>query len=110
MNISDVKTGEVVVISIEGKVDTKTAPDLKKHLDQIIEGGSDKLLIDLDKTSLITSAGLRVMLGTLKELKTRGGVLKICSMNQVVEEVFNISGFNTIINVFDNKELALEDF
>lgn len=110
MDIADEKVGKVTVVSIAGKVDTKAAPDFQKHLEQLVEGGSNELLVDLSKTSLVTSAGLRVLLGMLKQLKGSGGVLKLCCMNEVVKEVFNISGFNTIMNAFDTKDLALKDF
>ena len=70
------------------------------------------LLIPLNFAALeyISSAGLRVLLATAKKLKASGGDLKICSLNDTVQEVFDISGFSSILTVSKDQEEALASF
>jgi stage II sporulation protein AA (anti-sigma F factor antagonist) len=58
----------------------------------------------------MSSSGLRVLLALAKELEEEGGVLRICNLNEVVQEVFEISGFNSILKVFPSEAEALASF
>jgi anti-anti-sigma factor len=64
--------------------------------------------VDFTKLDYISSAGLRVMLGTAKQLMAKGGGLKTFGLNQTVREVFDISGFSTILAVFATEAEALQ--
>ncbi len=110
MRVSVKTVKEVKVLEFEGKLDTQTSPDAQKHLTQLIEEGVKKILVNFEKLNYISSAGLRVLLTAAKQLKTADGELRICSLNDVVKEVFDISGFTMIFKVFDSKSEALEGF
>lgn len=110
MKISDSTAGEVRVLQFEGNLDTGTSPDAQDHIDQLVDGGAAKILIDFAETEFVSSAGLRVLLATTKKLKATGGSLRICNLNETVNEVFEISGFSTILSVFPSKDEALQDF
>jgi anti-anti-sigma factor len=58
--------------------------------------------------SIRTSAGLRVFLAAPKRIKPEEGDIRICNLNETVQEVFDISGFSTILNVFGSLEQSLE--
>jgi anti-anti-sigma factor len=79
-------------------------------LDQLRGQGVKKILLDLTNLDFISSAGLRVLLATAQELKEDGGDLRVCSLNREVKEVFDISGFSTLLMVFDNEAKALSGF
>ncbi len=76
----------------------------------MIDAGTSKILINFAALEYISSAGLRVLLATAKKLKASGGDLKICSLNDTVQEVFDISGFSSILAVSANREEALASF
>jgi anti-sigma B factor antagonist len=101
---------EVSVIVFDGNLDTNTAPQAQEQIDQVIDGGSVKLLINFENLNYISSAGLRVLLATAKKLKAASGDLKICNLNETVQEVFDISGFSTILTVVGSEEEALSSF
>ena len=96
MQISVKTANEVKVLALEGSLDTQTSPDAQTQLTQLIEGGDKKILVNFEKLHYISSAGLRVLLAAAKQLKTADGELRICDLNEVVKEVFDISGFSTI--------------
>ena len=110
MQISIKTADEIKVLEFEGKLDTHTFPHAQDQLSELIEKGEMKILVNLDKLDYISSAGLRVFLIAAKQLKPDGGEIRICSLNGVVKEVFDISGFATIFKVFGSEADALEGF
>jgi anti-anti-sigma factor len=110
MQISVTESGDVRVLSFEGNLDTNTAPDAESEINGLIEAGVQKLLINFEKLDYISSAGLRILLATAKKLKPTGGNMQICCLNKTVQEVFDISGFSTILSVTSTEEDALAAF
>ncbi len=110
MEIQTRDTNDIKVIDLIGKLDTNTAPDAEKHLNELIKKGAKKILVNLEKLDYISSAGLRVLLFTNKQLQNTSGLLRICNLNEVVQEIFDISGFSSIFNVFVTESEAANDF
>ena len=100
----------VTVVEMEGNLDTNTSVDAQEHINALIDDGAVKLLVDFAKVDLVSSAGLRVLLATAKRLGGSGGSLRICGLNEAVNEVFEISGFSTILDVFPSRDEALKGF
>lgn len=97
----------VAIVILTGNLDTNTAPQAQQALDQIVDGGGHKIVVDFTSLDYISSAGLRVLLATAKRLGGVGGTLRMFGLNETVEEVFEISGFSTIFNVYDSEGSAL---
>ncbi len=110
MQMSVKTANEVKVLAFEGSLDTQTSPNVQAQLTQLIEGGDKKILVNFEKLQYISSAGLRVLLAAAKQLKTTDGELRICSLNEVVKEVFDISGFDRILPISASESEALEGF
>ena len=110
MRISVNTANDVTVVDMEGKLDAQTSPDAQSRITRLVEEGARKVVVNFDKLDYVSSAGLRVLLATAKQLKSDGGELRICCLNDIVKEVFEISGFITILNVFASVSEALEDF
>ncbi len=110
MQISIKTTNEVKLLAFEGRLDTQTSPDAQQQLTRLIEEGENRFLVNFEKLDYISSAGLRVLLVAAKQLKGIDGELRICRLNEVVREVFEISGFTTIFKVFGSESEALDGF
>ena len=110
MTISVKTTNDVKVLHCEGELDTQTSPNAQDQLNQLIEEGVRKVLVNFEKLEYISSAGLSVLLAAAKQLKAVDGELRVCGLNEVVKEVFDISGFVTILKVFGSESEALENF
>ena len=104
------KNGEVGIVRISGKLDTQSFPEAQSQLTRLVEEGTRKILVDLKGLVYISSAGLRVLLSTAKLLESNGGEIRICSLNDFVEEVFEISGFSTIFKVCADESQAMHGF
>ncbi len=110
MEIAVSDAGEVKVVRIEGKLDTQTSPDAQAQLAQLIDQGATKLVVNFEKLDYISSAGLDILLKAAKQLEGNSGELRVCGLNEFVQEVFDISGFTTILTVTKTEPEALEGF
>lgn len=98
------------IIKVAGSLDALTSPELSKVLtNQIIEGHTN-LVIDLIGVEFMSSAGLRTLLGALKESRSNGGDLRITSTNPGIDKVLKMSGFHNIVKVFASQAEAVSSF
>lgn len=106
MEISTRDSNDIHIVAIAGSLDSGTAPQAQKALDGVV-AGAKKVALDFSTLDYISSAGLRVLLGAAKQLKAKGGKLAFFGLNQSVREVFEISGFATILTVYPSEAEAL---
>jgi anti-sigma B factor antagonist len=97
MTIEKKTNGNALEISLEGRLDTMTAPELEAELNQSL-GSVDSLTLDFSKLEYISSAGLRVLLSAHKAMSGKGG-MKVTNVNEIVQEVFEVTGFADILNI-----------
>ncbi len=97
MTISKKQDGTVLEIALEGRLDTMTSPELEAELNKSL-GGAETLIMDFSKLDYISSAGLRVLLSAHKVMNARGG-MKVTGVNEIVQEVFEVTGFADILNI-----------
>jgi len=110
MNVSVRKVRDVAVVAVDGRLDAVTGPDLDATLRDLVDAGAAKIVLDLGDTFYVSSAGLRVMLVTAKRLTAKAGELRVCSLTEHVQEVFDISGFASLLNVCPTADEALGGF
>lgn len=97
MEISMKKDAKNLVVSLVGRLDTTTAPQLEAKLKEEIDG-VEKLVIDFEKLEYISSAGLRVILAAQKIMNKQGSMV-VCNVNSEIMEVFEITGFSDILTI-----------
>jgi len=110
MNISVRKMGGVSVMNFTGNLDTNTSPAAEREVNGLLDGGSEHILFNFENLNYISSSGLRILLATAKKLRTTGGKMMVCCLNETVQEVFDISGFAAILDLASNEEEALTAF
>ena len=97
MTIAKQQNGSALTLALEGRLDTVTSPELEKELKASLDG-ADSLILDFSKLDYISSAGLRVLLSAHKQMSAKGG-LKVTNVNEIVREVFDVTGFADILNI-----------
>jgi anti-anti-sigma factor len=108
MDINHLKEGEISIITINGRLDAATASIATKTIKNILEGDCLRMLFDLSKLDYLGSGGLRVILGAIKELRCKGGQIVLCSLPNLVREIFEVSGFNSVVPIADSLESGIE--
>lgn len=98
------------IVTVNGTVDALTAPDLAKLLVNQIAEGHVNLIVDLIGVEFMSSAGLRTLLGAVKEARSNGGDLRIASTNPGIDKVLKMSGFNNIAKVYSSQSEAVSSF
>ncbi len=107
MEILKRKEKNALVISLKGRMDAVTTPVVEKDLTELMAGGERFLVLDLGDLDYISSAGLRAILVVTKRLREKQGRLALASLKSVVREVFEISGFSSIIPIFESVDAAI---
>jgi len=107
MDVTIRDEGDTKIVMLQGKLDTNSTPNAESEINSLLDDGVNKLLINFEQLSYISSAGLRLLLATAKRLQGSGGDLRVCSLNEMATEVFELSGFTAIINVFASEQEAL---
>ncbi|HIV26161.1 MAG TPA: STAS domain-containing protein [Candidatus Scatomonas pullistercoris] len=97
MNIHRNASGTALTLTLEGRLDTTTAPLLDAELKKSIAGVTE-LILDFEKLEYISSAGLRVLLSTQKTMNKQGTMV-IRHVNETVMEVFEVTGFVDILTI-----------
>ncbi len=97
MTINKTQNGNELIIALEGRLDTMTAPELEAELGKSLDS-ADSLVLDFGKLDYISSAGLRVLLSAHKIMSARGG-MKVTKVNEIVQEVFDVTGFADILTI-----------
>ena len=97
LNIKDAKDGASLLIELEGRLDTTTAPQLEDKINGGLEGVS-QLTFDLNSLEYISSAGLRVLLSAQKVMNKQGTMV-VKNASEEVQEIFDVTGFSDIFTI-----------
>jgi anti-sigma B factor antagonist/stage II sporulation protein AA (anti-sigma F factor antagonist) len=108
MEITQKEENGIVFISIKGRLDADSSPEAEKVVKEALEGQTNRVLFNLGALEYLSSAGLRVLLGAAKEMRRREGKIVLCSLNEFVKEIFEVSGFQSLIPIADSVESGIE--
>ncbi len=98
MTINKEANGSDLKITLSGRLDTTTAPELENELKSSLDGVT-ALTFDFKDLAYISSAGLRVLLSAQKIMNKAAGEMKIVGSNDEIKEIFEVTGFNDILNI-----------
>ena len=97
MTITKTAENGTLTVSVEGRLDTTTAPQLESEMKTALDGVS-ALVMDFAKLEYISSAGLRIILATQKVMKKQGTMV-IRNVNETIMEVFEVTGFTDFLTI-----------
>ena len=108
MEIIHKEENGIVYVTIKGRLDADSAMEAEKTVENALEGNVDRMLFDLGALDYLSSAGLRVLLSAAKEIKRRDGKIVLCSLTEFVKEIFEVSGFESLIPIEDSVESGVK--
>lgn len=97
MTINKTINGSALTLAIEGRLETTTAPELEAVIKNELDGVTE-LTLDFAALEYISSAGLRVLLTAHKKMSAQGS-MKVINANEIVNEIFSVTGFSDILNI-----------
>ena len=107
MEIQEPKTGDVIVVALQGHLDTVSSQPLEDRLRALIEEGARQIVLDLAQLEYVNSSGLKAILVTAKSLETQNGRLVLCGLSPNVHMIFEMIGFTRILTILPGREEAL---
>ena len=110
MEVTAVRYADVLVVAVKGRIDYMNAEEFKAallpHLRNCTAGG-DQVVLDLSRLEYVSSAGLRVLMIAAKDVRARKGRFVAVALQPVVREIFEISRFTLVFDLFDSVQDAL---
>ena len=110
MEITENRSGEVTILGIKGRLDTTNYSVLEKKLMSLIDEGQIKILIDLSGMDYVSSSGLRILLMALKRITVAKGKFAMCNLQENIKEIFEISGFTNIFDIYPDEATAIDSY
>lgn len=99
MEINKAISNQNVIITLKGRLDTMTAPQLDDEANSIDLDGVETVTLNLKDLEYISSSGLRVILALYKNLKSKGGNLKIVNVSNTIMELFSMTGMSDYLDI-----------
>ena len=96
------------VVAVRGEIDLFTAPELKKTLQEAIENGAARVVVDLTETTFLDSTALGVLIGAVKRLRSRDGQLVIVNTDTNIAKTFEITGLDQIFTILGTRDAAVD--
>ena len=96
MNIKKKKDADKLTVTVSGRIDTATSPEVEQFISRSLDG-INALTIDFKDVNYVSSAGLRVLLSLHKKMIAKDG-MKLINVNEAVKDVFEVTGFDEILD------------
>jgi anti-anti-sigma factor len=106
VEIGERRDGDILILSPAGRIDNDTSADFQTKLLAALTPGA-AVLVDFSRVEYISSAGLRALMMGSKQAKATKGRLAVAALGPVVKEIFEISRFSLVVEVFDTAEDGL---
>jgi len=98
LHIEKTQNGDVLTVTLDGRLDTNTAPVFQQEVEPLLNGVK-KLSLECEKLNYVSSAGLRVLLTFQQVLEEQGKRMELCHINDIIHDVFDVTGFLDILNI-----------
>ncbi|MCW5964487.1 MAG: STAS domain-containing protein [Bryobacterales bacterium] len=108
--ILEEQQGEVALLRLHGYLDAHTAAEFESAIQRRVDQGCACIVVDCEKLSYISSAGLGVFMSFIEELREKEGDIRIGGLLPKVRQVFDILGFTEIFQLFDTADAAVTSF
>lgn len=110
MEVTEKRQDGICILSLAGRLDANTSAGFQEKLLQIIEDGTSNIVLDCEKLDYISSAGLRVVLVAIRQVKQTEGKVVLCSLQDYIKEVFEVAKFDAFLPIAPTVEEALKEF
>jgi anti-sigma B factor antagonist len=110
VELTEQTTDACTILAIEGRLDTTNYTVLDAKISSLLAAGASKILVDCRKLDYVSSSGLRVFLTGLKKVTAANGKFVLAGLQENIQEIFEISGFNGIFEIHPSVDAALKTF
>ena len=101
-------SAEITVVTPRGDLDMAAADQIKRTLTQLVDDGARKLLVDLGQVGYVDSSGMGALVASLKHVRTVGGDLRMCALQDDVRAIFEMTRLNKALTIHGTRSEALD--
>ena len=109
-NLKETNQGDISILYLDGFLDAHTSSELEKAFEKLISERRHKVVVNFEKLSYISSAGLGVFMAYIETMRNNSGDIKLCSMSEKIYNVFDMLGFPILFEIYKEEKTALEKF
>jgi anti-anti-sigma factor len=110
LQVSTQTLGDVEIVLCTGRMDASSCPLCEKAIQGLIKSGKQRIVFNGSGLSYISSAGLRILLATKKDLSHLGGDLRLACLTPAIRDVITMTGFNRIFTLYESESEAVASF
>lgn len=111
MEITTTEYKRCTVVTMKGRIDSNTAPELKKKFEDVTEAGNFKIIFDMQEVDFISSRGVWVLIETQKECKRYNrGLLVLANVNPKILDSLDLAGLKEFFKTYGSVTDAVGDF
>lgn len=107
LDVETTTRGNASVLTLRGEIDVYTAPRLRQAIVDVVDGGAQRVVVDMEKVDFLDSTGLGVMVEGLKRIKGRNGDLSIVATQDKILKIFDITGLNKAFAMYRSVDEAV---
>lgn len=109
-SINSKQKDNIEILYLDGFLDAHTSVELENILENLINEGKYKILVNFEKLSYISSAGLGVFMAFIETARNNSGDIKLCSMSEKIYNIFDMLGFPILFEIYKEENSAIEKF
>lgn len=109
-NIKEKNIGDVSILYLEGFLDAHTSTTLENAFEKLIDKKISKIIVNFEKLTYISSAGLGVFMAYIETMRNNSGDIKLCGMNDKIFNIFDMLGFPVLFEIFKKEDSAFNKF
>jgi anti-sigma B factor antagonist len=107
LSLSTRTQSEHTVLEVGGEIDVYTAPQLRERLIELVEGGRQHIVVDMEQVEFLDSTGLGVLVGGLKRVRAQDGSLRLVCAQERILKIFRITGLEKVFGIFSSVDEAV---
>jgi len=109
-NIFTTQQNQTSIVSIKGQIDASNSNKIHTTIMDKIKTGCNSMILDFSEVNYISSAGLRILIYASKTISKKSGNFSICSLSKEVEQIFQVTGLDKILDTYKDLKANLDSF
>lgn len=107
--VNERRVNNIVVLELEGDLDAFTVQKVRNSLNEMIEEGIDRIVLNFSKLRYINSTSIGVLVGRLRQIRERGGDMVLAELNARIDRIITLVGGRRLFRIFDTEQKAIEE-
>jgi anti-sigma B factor antagonist len=109
-SVKEANKNNIIVLYLEGYLDAHTSVELEKAFEKVITEEKYRIIVNFEKLSYISSAGLGVFMAFIESVRDNNGDIKLCAMSDKIFNIFDMLGFPVLFDIVKEELTALKNF